>query len=141
MKQDFRRQTQEILKTGGLTKSKVCQMLGISTATYYNWVKGKSSPEEANFQRLKQLVSHEISDEKILSERSPPGNDYKILMGHIRQLTTQMKDAQGDIAVLRNDYEKRMVESEKKIRALSHSVAAQAEQIEHYLSGPKKAAG
>ena len=45
----------DILRFLGLTKTQLHELCGISRQTLYDWIAGKSEPEEAESQRLREL--------------------------------------------------------------------------------------
>lgn len=137
MKPNYRRETPKLVEKLGLEKYQFCSMFGISENTYKNWLSGNSSPSTPQFERLKQLVNNQVTPQI----HAPPdeNNDPKILRGRIVQLSEQLDLLQKTVHVLNADYERRLAESEKKIRELSETVGTTLEQLSSHPTRQKKA--
>lgn len=118
--------TQTVSSLTGFKKTRLYKYLsdncGINERQAFRWVMGKADAQEENLERLKQLASGYPRQISQPQSTDPPGKDVELL-------SMQLGELRDKVAVLLNDYEKRMTESEKKISQLAEAIRTQAEQI------------
>ncbi|MBX4211719.1 MAG: hypothetical protein KW806_02945 [Candidatus Yanofskybacteria bacterium] len=128
MKPDYRLETQKFMKEIKIEKLQFCSMFGITPNTYTNWLDGNTSPSTSQFERLKKLVHGESRPP---TSDPPKSEEVSELIGQIKLLTGLIKTCQETLAVLRSDYDRSMLDGEKKIT----TIAAEVESIKDRLSG------
>lgn len=96
----------------GYTLLEVAQKIGVTEAALSRWNNGKSEPTRKNLMALKQLADGHPQPQ-IQNGSSPPDIMGKI-WGHIDQLTKQIAQLQGQVAVLEHNHLKRLDDGEKK---------------------------
>jgi transcriptional regulator with XRE-family HTH domain len=52
----------EILKSKGVKQNYLAERVGVSTVTFSNWVKGKSSPSKKHLEKLSEVLEVPIKE-------------------------------------------------------------------------------
>lgn len=135
----------------GYTNAKLASTLGVSVTTVSQWRTHGGIQKLDNFSALMAIPENDDNKPLISIPQStaPPkfGEDVygqlREIMGHIKQLTSQVKECQSDIAVLRDRNNERFTDGEKKRIALEQwieTIATQIAELSNRIPRQKKSA-
>lgn len=115
-RQDFRRETIDLLAGLRLSEAELAGQLEVSVRTIRRWRSGDSGPRPAQFRKLQEVARNAARG--ALVAREPGGAYGSEVIGRLDQLTKQIADLQENLGRTKADHEREIGELKRAIEAL-----------------------